>query len=287
MKVSLSGSSGLIGSALLEYYLKQGHEVAALTRGDFVKGVDHLSEIIKDSDVVVHLAGAPVVKRWTDFNKEQIWQSRIETTGVLVEAMKRSAPSVFLCASAVGIYQPYELSSEEQPSYGSGFLADVCKNWEMAANEANEFTRVVNLRLGVVLHPSRGALASVVVPFRWGLGGRVGNGKQPFPWIHVDDVVAAVDFLANSTLQGPVNLVSPGQVNSDGFSKCLASVLHRPAWFPVPVLVLRLLYGEGASALLATPFVKPGRLLENGFQFKFPNLNGALADLLKKKEDPV
>ena len=283
MKIAVSGSTGLVGRALQEYLTGEGHTMVLINRDDFGKGVSHLATKIAGCEAVINLAGAPIMKRWTHAYKQRILKSRTETTSMLASAIATTnqKPSVFLSASAVGIYQEGKVSSEARPVIGHDFLAEVCRSWELSTAPAEQYTRVIHMRLGVVLSGKGGALTMMLPIFRLALGGNTGSGKQPFPWIHINDLTAAVGFLlSRPELSGPVNVVAPGLINNATFSRSLAMALRRPAALAVPAFVLKLLYGEGAVALLNAAVVVPEKLIQQGFVFRYPDIQKALDNLV-------
>ena len=238
-------------------------------------------------DAVVHLAGENIAAgRWTPARKAEIRQSRVEGTRILCESLARLAhpPKLLVSASAVGFYgdRGAQMLTEESGA-GSGFLPDVCREWEAATEPASQADiRVVNLRFGMVLSPAGGALRKMLPPFKLGLGGRIGSGDQFMSWIAIDDAVGAIHHtLSAESLRGPVNAVAPTPVTNTEFTCTLARVLRRPALIPVPRFAARLAFGEMADALLlASARVVPVRLRESGYHFRFPELEGALRYLL-------
>lgn len=235
---------------------------------------------------VIHLSGENVAGRWTRVKKTRIRDSRVVSSENLARALAAAErkPSVFISASAIGYYGDRgEEALTEASAAGQGFLAAVCREWESATNPASlAGIRVVNLRFGIVLSARGGALRQMLVPFRWGLGGRIGSGRQWWSWIHIEDLVAAVsDILDHRDLSGAFNMVSPNPVSNAEFSKTLARILGRPAIFPVPDFVVRLAFGEFAKAgLLSSAKVFPGRLSQAGFRFRYSTLEMALQNLL-------
>ncbi len=282
MKVLISGSTGLVGKSLTAALIGKGIEVVSAGRVDFAKGMDVLAAKVSQVDVVVNLAGAPIVARWSASYKREILDSRIKTTGMLAKAIAAATPKprLFISTSAVGIYPDGEMFTEANARYGHDFLAKVCTDWEAEAMKAAPYTKVAIFRLGVVLDAQGGALHKMLFPFRMGLGGPVAGGKQGFSWIHIDDLMNAYLFLIEKTLSGVFNLTAPGVTDNAGFTKALGKAVKRPAILPVPAFALRLVYGEGASALTSGQKVHPERLLKEGFVFKFPDLSGALVDLV-------
>lgn len=295
MKVLVSGSSGLIGSALVPALRQAGHQVVRLVRRRpeppdeffWLPDAGQLDRsALEGVDAVVHLAGETIGKRWTSSVKERIRASRIEGARLLTEAMREmgTPPRVFVSASAVGYYgdRGSEILDENEAP-GRGFLAEVCKDWEAATRPAVERgVRVVNARTGIVLSGRGGALKAMLPLFQLGLGGVLGDGRQYMSWIAIDDVVRGyLHLLEDSGLSGPVNLTSPNPVTNAEFTQTLAKVLGRPAFLRVPAQVLTLPLGEMAQeTLLASQRAIPRRLLERGFQFQYPELEGALRHVL-------
>jgi uncharacterized protein (TIGR01777 family) len=293
-RVLISGASGPIGTTLLPSFAPQT-EVVRLVR-DPAKSEAQISwdpsaplspKVVSGFDMVIHLAGASVLGRWTEGKKIAIRDSRVRGTRNLATALAQSQakPRVFVCASAIGFYgnRGDELLSEAS-SNGQGFLAGVCREWEDASSVAAQAgIRVVNVRIGLVLSPKGGVLASMLTPFKLGLGGRIGSGQQWSSWIHVDDVVGGIHHVIQTeSLAGPVNLAAPNTVRNAEFTKVLASVLRRPAILPVPEFALRLAFGKQAAEemLLASQRVQPGQLASSGYEFRFSDLRGALENLV-------
>lgn len=292
MNVALSGASGLIGGALVSSLEADGHRCRRLVRRTSSdptevewrpeRGLVE-SPAAEGLDALIHLAGENVAAgRWTAARRRRIRASRGPATRRLVESLARleRPPGVFVCASAVGYYgdRGGEVLDEDSPP-GEGFLAAVCRDWEAAALRASAACeRVVMLRFGVVLSARGGALARMLPPFRLGLGGRLGSGRQYFPWIHIDDAVAAIRHVMQRDVRGAVNLAAPEQVTNAGLTFAMAKVLRRQAPLPVPALALRIAFGEMAEeTLLASARVVPRALQETGFEYRFPKLETALA----------
>jgi len=302
-RVLISGASGPIGTALLASFEPQSTQIVRLVRGRAQNAGqvswDPLAPLsptaVSGFDAVVHLAGESVVGRWTNEKKSAIRDSRVLGTRHLSAALAQSEakPRVLVCASAIGFYgsRGDELLREESPA-GQGFLAEVCREWEDASRIAAEAgIRTVNIRIGLVLSAKGGALANMLMPFKLGLGGRIGSGQQWWSWIHVDDIVGGIHHAigaesgvgpGNGRLSGAVNLVAPNPVRNAEFTKVLASVLGRPAFFPVPEFALRLAFGKMAAEelLLASQRVEPGKLGASGYTFRFRELRAALENLV-------
>lgn len=302
MKILVTGSTGLIGSALVPFLTTGGHNVVRLVRSKPKPGAAEVywdpgagnidTAGLEGLDAVVHLAGENIAAgRWTTAQKARIRDSRVRGTRLLCESLVRLAqpPKVLVCASATGYYgdRGEEVLQEESPP-GSGFLAEVCRAWEAATEPAvQRATRVVHLRIGVVLSRAGGALAKMLLPFRLGAGGTLGSGKQYWSWIALDDVVGAIHHaLMTDALQGPVNVVAPHAVTNREFTKTLGSVLARPTLFPMPGFAVRLAFGEMADdLLLASTRVEPKQLLATGYAFRYPKLEDALRHLLGEEKE--
>lgn len=281
--IAISGTTGLIGSSLAQYYTREGWQVRKLGRADFLSSDAEMASILEGCSVVINLAGSPIIQRWTGANRRKILSSRIDTTRKLVDAFRRMniAPDLFLNASAIGIYPTSGKHSETSQERDGGFLGEVCQAWEAEARRARSSTRLVMMRFGLILSTEKGALAKLLPLFKLGLGGKLGSGKQAFSWIHIKDLIAAVDFIIrDEKLDGPINFTAPESVTNKAFTQQLASQLKRPAILPVPSFALRMLYGAAADTLLKGQDVYPERLLEEGFAFRYPLLDEALKDLL-------
>jgi uncharacterized protein (TIGR01777 family) len=311
-RVLISGASGLIGSKLVPSLEAHGCQVTRLVRQpprdlhelqwDATQSI--APELVSGFDAVIHLSGESVTGRWTEAKKNRIRQSRVASTQNLSQALANAEPrpNIFICASAIGYYgnRGDETLTEESPS-GNGFLPEVCREWEAATKTANDAgIRTVNLRIGLVLSHEGGALKPMLLPFRLGLGGKIGSGRQWWSWVHIDDLVSAVHhILQNASNQDasnmerrasppghpisePINMTAPNPVTNADFTRTLAGVLKRPAILPIPAFAARFAFGELADeGILASAKVVPKKLLENGFQFKYRDLRPALEDLLK------
>lgn len=293
-RVLVTGVSGPIGTALLPSLEQSGGEVVRLVRGASSAASqiswDPMSPLAAESvsgfDWVIHLAGESVVGRWTPEKKKKIRESRVRGTQTLATALAqtKAKPRVFVCASAIGIYgNRGDESLTEEGALGQGFLAEVGREWEAASRIAAEAgIRTVNIRIGLVLSSEGGALQKMLTPFKLGLGGRIGSGRQWWSWIHVDDVVGAIHHvLQNESVSGPVNLAAPNPVTNREFTRVLARVLGRPAIFPVPSFAAKIAFGEAADELLlSSARVLPRKLQSSGYQFRFDDLYKALEDLV-------
>jgi uncharacterized protein len=298
MRVAITGASGLIGSALSRSLADEGHDVVRLVRSRSKAGkgvvfwdpesgeVDTPS--LEGIDAAVHLSGETVAGRWTRKKKQKIHASRVGSTAVLCDALARldSPPGTLVCASAVGYYGDRgDEVLTEQSEPGTGFLADVVRDWEAASrNAADAGIRVVNIRSGIVLSPNGGALAMMLRPFRLGLGGRLGSGRQWMSWIALDDEIGLLRHaLVTPQLSGSVNATSPNPVTNREFTKTLGRVLRRPAVLPAPTPVLKLVFGEFArEGLLTGQRALPERAQASGYRFAHPDLEQALRHLLDR-----
>ena len=295
MRILVTGASGFIGTALVSRLKEHGHDVVPLRRTfagsesgptwDLECGRVHLDPAFP-LDAVVHLAGENIAQRWTARAKRRIRDSRVTATRLLSEALARMAqpPRALVSASATGFYGDRGAEVlDERSGPGHGFLAEVCQGWEAAIAPAwQRGIRVVHLRLGIVLARQGGALARMLPLFRLGLGGRLGSGQQYWSWVTLEDMLRVVDLaLRDDRLSGAVNTVAPEAITNACFTVALCRALHRPALLPMPALLVRTVLGEmGQQALLASCRVRPTRLLEAGFSFRFPDLDAAFSHLL-------
>jgi uncharacterized protein (TIGR01777 family) len=299
MKVLISGSHGLVGKALISSLSSDGHEIVRLVRGTPSGPAEvewHPNEGRIDAanlegfDAVVHLAGESIASgRWTDEKKRAIRDSRVKGTALLSEALARLSrpPAVFLSASAIGYYgdRGDEVLTEKSAP-GKDFLASVCVEWENATRAAIEKgIRTVHTRFGIILDAEEGALGKMLTPFRMGIGGRVGHGRQWMSWIAIEDVVNGLRFvIEDKTTSGPINFVAPNAVRNAEFTKSVGHVLSKPTLFPVPAFGVRLAFGEmGDALLLSSQRVEPRVLRERGFVFRWARLDEALRHLLARR----
>ncbi|MSR40676.1 MAG: TIGR01777 family protein [Phycisphaerales bacterium] len=302
LRIAVSGARGLVGRQLTLALRAAGHSVVPIVRA--ATGVDSaMRNIAMDAqqriapaslegiDAIVHLAGAGIAdKRWSAARKQEILESRVRGTRAVADAMAAAQrvcqrpPRVLICASGVGYYGAGTTTVDERSGAGLGFLADVVQQWEDASRSARDAgVRTVHLRFGVILSAEGGALGAMLRPFRCGLGGPLGNGRQGFPWVAMDDAIGSVQFcLAHASIEGAVNVVAPARNTQREFAKALGKALHRPAFAPMPAFLVRLIFGElGQALLLEGQFVAPTVLREHGFVFGQPTLEGALARILK------
>ena len=297
MNILITGGTGFIGQLFIKTFTDYQYTVltrnitkaekifSADTTVGFITDLNQLKNL-DDFDAVINLAGEPIAdKRWTDQQKLRIQSSRWKITEQLVALFESSSspPTTFISGSAIGFYGNHnaleitELSQTEHPDFSS----KLCQTWEEKASTVSSNTRVVLLRTGIVLHPKFGALSKMLMPFKLGLGGRLGDGSQYFSWIHWQDMVSAIHFLLiDETLSGVFNMTAPNPVTNVQFSKSLGKALARPAFMPMPEWVLKLLMGESSELLLISQRVQPQSLLEAGYQFRYTELDATLAHLI-------
>jgi uncharacterized protein (TIGR01777 family) len=293
MKIFITGGSGFIGSNLCDYFLRQGHQVTAVGRSPGQK-ISHKNyryisadttqagewqKALKDVNAVVNLAGKTIFKRWSESYKKLIYDSRVLTTRNVVNALSEGKYITLCSASGAGYYgnRGDDLLNEEE-KYGNDFLAGVSVDWEKEAFQAAEKgTRVVAMRFGVILGKDGGALAKMIPAFKFLVGGPIGSGNQWFPWMHLDDLMAAITFvLSHEEIRGPLNFVAPNPVRNRELAKALGKVLKRPAVMPAPAFMIRLALGEFGKVLLDSQRAVPAKLLKYGFRFQYPDIEEAL-----------
>jgi hypothetical protein len=278
MRIVITGATGFIGRHLVPALGKAGHEVVKLGRDGWAA-----AEPFEGAGAVVHLAGEPVDQRWSPEVKRRIRDSRVLGTERLVQGLSitRNRPQTLICASAVGYYGDRgDETLTEASSPGSGFLPDVCREWEEKADLATSLAmRVVKVRTGVVLAPDGGALKKMLAPFNAGVGGRLGSGRQWMPWIHIDDIVGIFRHAIETAVSGPLNGTSPGVVTNADFTAAMGHVLHRPTLMTVPRFALKLMFGEMADVILGSQRVLPLATGKSGYEFNYPELGPALASL--------
>jgi uncharacterized protein (TIGR01777 family) len=291
-RIAVTGASGLIGSALVGYLKSEGHTVQRLVRRATV-APDEIRwdpktgyvdiEALRGVDAVIHLAGVGVSdKRWTKRFKSEILNSRLLGTTTIANAVAEVKPQVFISASAIGWYgDSGNRAVVESDSVGNDFLAAVCREWESAADLAAD-VRTVKLRTGLVLDPTGGALGRMLPLFRFGLGGKLGSGKQWWSWITLHDVVRAIVFSLEKKISGPVNLTSPNPVTNQEFTAALARAMNRPALFPAPAIALKIALGGFSSEVLGSKKVMPNALTEAGFNWDYPHISTALQALVEQ-----
>jgi hypothetical protein len=292
MRVAITGGTGFLGRHLTSYLGALGHDLVLIQRSDLKGGPDQISKLIKTSDVLINLAGSPVIKRWNSSNKLDIRDSRIHTTNLLVEALVKlplaERPSLFISASAIGIYDSVKLHTENSAHFDDNFLATVCKEWEACLDPIKKTNiRLCLIRIGIVLAEDGGMLGKLVPLFKMAIGGKIGSGKQPFSFIHYHDFCRVVEFLIDhSQCEGIFNLTAPDISNNEDFTKILAQTCGCPAFFTVPEFALKMIYGEAAVTMILGQSVYPQHLIDCGFNFRYPDLESAIQEIMgeSKKE---
>jgi len=281
--IAITGSTGFVGTSIRKKFEKDGFNILAIRRED-IKDLSKLISIIEKSDIVINLAGANIISRWSEEYKKTLYNSRIDTTRALIKAIElaQKKPELLISTSAVGIYKNKACYDEENFEYSDDFLASLCKDWEKEALRAREFgVRTAIFRFGIILGDG-GALEKMLTPFKMGVGGTIGDGSQYFSFIHIKDLLKAYRFLIdNENLDGVFNLTALNPTTNYGMTKALGKALHRPTILPLPKFVLQLIFGEGSTVLTDGQCVRPQRLFKNGFEFEFKDIDEAIDDLVK------
>ena len=271
MKVAISGVSGFVGTHLSKTFTN----FVSIARNDTK---EQILQKLQDVDIVINLAGAPIIKRWSESYKKVLISSRVETTKKLVSAINESDVKYFISTSAIGAYPDDEVHDESFDGYAEDFLGSLTKEWEQCARKCNKPTAIV--RFGIVLGSDGGALVQMLPSFKLGIAGTIGNGKMVMSWIDIDDLVLIYQFLIEKKLTGVFNAVAPNPVTNHEFTKTLGKVLHRPTILPLPEFVLKIIYGEAASVLTGSKEIYPKNLTQNGFKFKYPTIQESLEHLI-------
>ena len=281
--IVISGASGFVGSHLTQLFIKEGYEVIALRRSD-LQDRALLCEKLEGVEALINLAGANIVQRWSESYKKILHSSRIDSTKALVEAMTntKNPPKTFISTSAIGIYKNDKPYNENTQEYEENFLANLCKEWEAEALKAKDLNiRTLICRFGVIMGSDGGALQKMLLPFKLGVGGIIGNGKQAFSFIHIEDLKRFYLYaLQQPKLNGIYNMTTPQPTTNYDLTKALGKTLHRPTILPLPAFVLQLIFGEGSTVLTDGQDVLPKRVLESGFKFKFESVEEVVEDLL-------
>jgi uncharacterized protein (TIGR01777 family) len=278
--IAISGASGFVGQSLVDFFSKQNYKVVQIKR-DILNNSLKLDELINSSDVVINLSGANIINRWSESYKKLLISSRLDTTKKLVESLNRveKKDKLFISTSAVGIYDN-KAKYDENGSFSNDFLSTLCQNWEKEAQKAkSESVKVAIFRFGIVLGKNGGAFQKMITPFKLGLGGIIGSGKQHFSYIHIEDLIEVYKFVIENSLDGVFNCTAPTPTTNYEFTKTLGKVLNRPTIFPIPEFVLKLIFSEGAKVLSDGQSAIPKRLLELGFNFKYKNIDETLKKL--------
>lgn len=271
MRIALTGAKGFVASHLIKRFT----DYVVLERNDTE---NKILEKLNGVDAVFNLAGAPIIKRWSEEYKKVLLSSRVETTKKLVNAINRSEVKHFISTSAIGAYPNAKAYDESFEGYAEDFLGRLTQEWETQAKQCNKPTAIV--RFGVILGRDGGALEQMLTPFKLGLGGTIGNGEMMTSWIDIDDLVNIYEYVLDNEMSGVFNATAPLPISNYTFTKALGEVLHRPSVFPLPKFVLKLLFGKGSSVLTDSKEVYPKRLLESGFEFKYQDIRSSLRHLL-------
>ena len=278
--IAITGSSGFVGTNLKRYFTDLGYEVLPIARGD-LSNQQRLQEIINQSDIVINLAGANIINRWSESYKKLLYSSRIDTTKAIVEAINtvENKPSQLISTSAVGIYDNKQ-TYDENGVHTSDFLGKLAEDWEEEALKAkSESTKVSIFRFGIVLGKDGGALEKMITPFKLGLGGVIGSGKQAFSFIHIEDLLNAYKFVIENNHENIFNLTAPTPTTNRGLTLALGKTLKRPTILPVPEFVLNIIFSEGAKVLTDGQSAIPKNLMDLGFEFKYKTINDTIDNL--------
>ncbi len=285
MKIFISGINGYLGSLIADELCQSGYEVHGISRSALYGSVSQLSKLINGCDVVINLAGAPILQRWSKKNKQTILDSRVITTSNLVSAInqlpKEQRPERFISASAIGIYRSGATHDENSIDFDNGFVGSVVKSWEKPLDDLPQDVQKIVFRIGLVLGKKAQTITKMLLPFKLGLGASIGNGKQAFPFVHEMDLVRAFiwavkDYTKNSVF----NLTAPENISNKTFTKTFAKQLKRPAFFFIPGFILKLLFGEAAVLLTESPTVSSEKIIQSGFEFEYPDIESTLNDIL-------
>jgi len=282
MKIAICGKSGLVGSKLEEMFKSKHNEVIGIRVRDN-SSVEDISKQLEKCDILINLSGTTILASWSEKYKKSLYDSRIDTTKKLVDAMSLCSekPKLFLSASAVGIYDSIHKHDDNSNSYANDFLSKLCQDWEAEAKKAEKLNvRCVQSRFGVIYAKDGGAMAKMLPPFKMGLGGKLGNGEQIVSWIHIDDLLKLIEFIIKTPdISGSVNCTTPYPLSNKQQTAKLGKILNRPTFFSVPSFLLRLIFGDGSSVMLDSKEVYPTKLLEHQFIFNYPRFEDALKEI--------
>lgn len=283
LKIAICGKSGLVGSKLEELFTSQHNDVIGVKiRGN--TSVEDVAAQIEKCDILINLSGTTILAPWSESYKQKLYSSRIDTTKKLVEAVGicKEKPKLFLSASAVGIYDSVHKHGDDSDNYEQDFLSALCRDWEAEAKKAEAFNvRVVQMRFGVIFSKDGGAMSKILPPFKMGVGGELGSGKQIVSWIHIDDLLRAILFIIKTPdISGSVNFTSPYPLTNSEQTAVLGNVLHRPTFLGVPAFAIKLVFGEGSRVVLDSKEVYPTKLLKSGFVFEYEKFEDALREIV-------
>ncbi|MCT7600528.1 TIGR01777 family oxidoreductase [Aliarcobacter butzleri] len=278
--IAISGANGFVGTSLTNFFSSFGYNIVPLSR-DILNNKSKLEEVLNSADIVINLAGANIINRWSESYKKLLYSSRIDTTSKIVNAISSisNKPKLLISTSAVGIYDNKSIY-DENGSFSNDFLSNLCQDWEKEALKAkNETTKVAIFRFGIILGKDGGALQKMITPFKFGLGGTIGSGKQAFSFIHINDLLNAYKFVIENDYDGVFNLTAPTPTTNKGLTLALGKTLKRPTILPVPEFVLKLIFSEGARVLTDGQSAIPKKLLDLGFEFKFKTIEETIENL--------
>ncbi|MCT7536718.1 TIGR01777 family oxidoreductase [Aliarcobacter butzleri] len=278
--IAISGANGFVGTSLTNFFSSFRYKIVPLSR-DILNNKSKLEEVLNSADIVINLAGANIINRWSESYKKLLYSSRIDTTSKIVNAISSisNKPKLLISTSAVGIYDNKSIY-DENGSFSNDFLSNLCQDWEKEALKAkNEATKVAIFRFGIVMGKDGGALQKMITPFKFGLGGTIGSGKQSFSFIHINDLLNAYKFVIENDYDGVFNLTAPTPTTNKGLTLALGKTLKRPTILPVPEFVLKLIFSEGARVLTDGQSAIPKKLLDLGFEFKFKTIEETIENL--------
>ena len=285
LKIKITGASGYLGNYIANFLIEKGHKVSGIERKFLYGSTNDLQTEIRNCDTIINLAGAPILQQWTDKNKATILDSRVKTTQNLVQAINNlpldEQPKKFISASAIGVYAIGYLHDESSQNFDDGFVGNVVKQWEAASNSLSPNIQRNIFRIGIVLGKEAKTITNLLLPFKLGLGATLGIGKQPFPFVHINDVARAFTWsVEDLNTNGVFNLVAPENISNKDFTKVLAKSLGRPAIFSIPEFVLKAVLGEASVLMIKGAQVEPKNLLNAGFDFQYPDINSALKEIV-------
>jgi uncharacterized protein (TIGR01777 family) len=288
MKIKISGMSGYLGTLISDELITRGHQVESIPRSLLFGEISLLKKHIEGADIIIHLSGSPILTRWSQKKRKEIYDSRVQSTKNLVEAIKMlepgKRPRKFIQASAIGIYKPGKIHNEDSADFEAGFIGQVATDWEKASTTLPEDVNRIVFRIGLVIGKEAKTITNLLLPFKLGLGATIGSGKQYFPFIHENDLARAFVWAVNQYSQnGIFNLTSPVLITNKQFTRSFAKSVNRNAFFIIPEFAIKLVLGEASVLLTDIPGAVPSKLLEEGFEFQYPEIEKALKNILKDK----
>lgn len=282
MKIAIAGYSGFIGSRLVLFLQEKGFEVIKLPRNEVLSETQFFKDSIANSEVVINLSGANVLRRWTKKNKEEIFNSRVLFTRNIVNELNRSDnEKLFICASAIGLYRNNADHDETSTDYGDGFLSDVVQKWEDEAGKAKPIVRVCNIRLGIVLGKDGGSFPKLIQSFRYRVAGIIGNGNQLLSFIHIDDVLGGIlHIITNNAMSGPANFVAPHKISFNEFAQVASREMHCFMKIHIPAFFIKIIFGSASEILINGCYAAPAKLLKTGYPFTYPDIKKTIKNLV-------